>query len=93
MAEIHVWNTGCKYTAKGQRIAYCELPDGRVAFLDRDRGIDGVMVRAPIFLENSQYSLQNWVHQRYLRNEYSSGIPYEFRDIEIALRKACDEYK
>ena len=39
---IIAWNTGRAYTDAGQRIAARKLDDGRVLFVDVDRGIDYV---------------------------------------------------
>ena len=36
------WNTGRGYSAHGQRMAATQLADGRVQFVDIDRGIDHV---------------------------------------------------
>lgn len=40
------FNTARPYSDKGQRIAAKKLPDGRVAFLDLDRMIDGIIWEA-----------------------------------------------
>jgi hypothetical protein len=42
--EIFTWNTGRAYTASGQRMAAKVMADGRMAFVDVDRGIDGLTV-------------------------------------------------
>ena len=42
MSISAAWNTGRGYSRAGQRIAVKVLSDGRVAFYDIDRMIDGV---------------------------------------------------
>jgi hypothetical protein len=46
--NILKFNTGRTYTAAGQRIA-AAVVDGRIAFLDLDRGIDGILAEGVEF--------------------------------------------
>jgi hypothetical protein len=96
---IHAWNTGCRYTQHGQRIAYAALECGRVAFLDRDRGIDGVIAQVSgRVLRDDPRALRETVHRRYLHNEYDTGFyilrveyaPEFVRELGRRLRAACD---
>jgi hypothetical protein len=44
-ASIHVFNTGRLYQSYGQLIGWQHLPDGRVAFNDISRMIDGISIK------------------------------------------------
>jgi hypothetical protein len=43
--KIITWNTGRLYSDKGQRIAATQLNDGRVMFVDIDRGLEYVTAK------------------------------------------------
>ena len=91
---IIAWNTGCRYTARGQRIAVTPLGNGRVVFLDRDRGIDGVTDLPEIYdWVTDQDKIKRAVHLRYLANDYQPhiyNVP-NFRQVQRALIFACDQ--
>jgi len=70
------WNTGCKYTAKGQRISTQVLEDGFL-FTDIDRGIDGFIPfdKVKSQLEWYEYNLndkdvKDIVNRAYLHDNY-----------------------
>lgn len=67
MAAVLKFNTGRFYSASGQRIAAKKLADGRVAFYDLDRNIDGV-TRDPVPL--AQWAVVN----EYDHGRYSPGL-------------------
>ena len=67
---IIAWNTGCRYTAAGQRIAAGVTKDRKVYFVDTDRMIGGLLFdrwRGAMLRLDPE-----WIHNRYLRNEYRS---------------------
>ena len=80
------WNTGCPYTALGQRIAACTVLNGAV-FEDIDRGIGGFIPLAtpPI----NSYNLQHLVMANYLHGNYVSAwqYPNEARDLRLWAQK------
>lgn len=85
------WNTGCHYTASGQRIA-AQIVRGMglplAFFADADRGITGVVV---IGDSVTRATLRSVVDAAYLRNEYRmpSGFD-EHRICEVLRRYAVD---
>lgn len=60
--QIH-FNTGCGYTAKGQRISATLHDDGIVTFNDHDRGVCGEFK-----LGNDAFT-QSTIMHRYLHNQ------------------------
>ena len=94
--KIIAWNTGALYTARGQRIAVTPLGGGRVAFLDRDRMIDGITDLSAVYdWDNPTHQglIKTALHRRYLQNDYRNGLwGVENREqVERALRFACDQ--
>lgn len=61
------FNTGRAYSTEGQRIAAAQLPDGRVAFYDVDRVIDGVTYHQCSLTERD-------LMKAYGHNEYAQGF-------------------
>lgn len=45
MSKVH-FNTGRHYGPEGQRIVAMQCPSGEVVFVDKDRGITGVLTEA-----------------------------------------------
>ena len=82
--SIIAWNTGCRYTAAGQRIAAGITRDRQVYFVDTDRMIGGMLFDH----WNGALAQLNpeWVHNRYLRNEYQSIL---VSSIEWKVLKQC----
>jgi hypothetical protein len=62
------WNTGRFYSDLGQRIVATMLPDGRIAFVDLDRGIDGL---TNIVLDKADYAPH--VIQQIVMGDYDYG--------------------
>lgn len=88
---IEAWNTGNLYTAHGQRIAATLLIDHKIAFLDLDRGISGILnerkpeARSLKSFTNSEYRALN-----YESSLYRHGRPYaEARELENLLNAAA----
>jgi hypothetical protein len=71
---VHVFNTQRQYSAKGQRIAYLILKDRRVAFLDVDRGIDGVTVLSSDDDNVLTYLIPAWLLNEYDHGRYTTGL-------------------
>lgn len=71
------WNTGAKYTARGQRIVAEATPlPGRgyeVRFYDHDRGIVGKFTTKAAV--DTPYVLEKMVMFRYLHNDYDMHCP------------------
>lgn len=67
--QIITWNTGAHYTEHGQRIAAAVLPNGDVAFIDADRGIDGVltdlMLEVPDIVDLKAIVMTHYLHGWY----------------------------
>lgn len=61
------FNSGRFYSSHGQRIAAKQLPDGRVAFLDLDRNIDGITLDKVTLSQAS-------VMYAYDQGRYSPGV-------------------
>ena len=83
MAEVLKFNTGRFYSAQGQRIAAKKLGDGRVAFYDLDRNVEGV-TREPIPL--AQWAVINeYDHGRYSQGLCCTGL--KDRTVEACLAR------
>ena len=84
MKQLH-WNTGCGYTAKGQRITATLHDDGVVTFNDHDRGVCGE------FALGADSFTRNTVMHRYLHNQ----VEFTSRSHQDAMYQgACNaEYK
>lgn len=81
MTQTFHFNTGRKYTAKGQRITFTIHDDGkRITFWDHDRIIDGeidlsgsnLLIRAKV-CEDEAFA-RKMVLQRYDAGEYVSTV-------------------
>ena len=73
-AGIVTWNTWRDYSNKGQRMAAVHLPStGQVAFVDSDRGINGVTRDA---MTDDSGSLEKFVMQEYDHGRYNEGLIY-----------------
>lgn len=88
---VEAWNTGNLYTAHGQRIAATLLIDHKIAFLDLDRGISGILhERKPAHIglksfTNSEYRAGNYIDGLYIQNR-----PYaEAQELENLLHAAA----
>lgn len=72
------WNTGRGYSRAGQRIAVKVLSDGRVAFYDIDRMIDGVTLNQfvdPVLGEAiDQKRLREFLMTEYDHCRYQCGL-------------------
>ena len=72
------WNTGRGYSENNQRISAQLLPDGRVAFCDIDRYLDGVMHRPfqgeIVGDDVNPVKLAKFVMQEYDEGRYNSGF-------------------
>lgn len=85
------FNTGCHYTASGQRIVAIVLENNAVAFIDYDRCIDGMFrnaatandLRSPDALR--RFVMTEYLHNRYewLRRTVEISAALELRDGEI----------
>lgn len=86
IADVTVvaWNTGRKYGPGGQRMAAAVLPDGRAAFVDLDRHIDGT-TNVPINPDR----LRSEVMWHYDLGQYRCGI--RFPDLRKRLEAAAGE--
>lgn len=86
--KIHTFNTGREYTKHGQRVAWAlllrEVGGGNiVAFVDADRGIDGVVRVDGHTLPDNLDVLNQYDKCAYLHNYLIPG------DVEDALREAA----
>lgn len=84
MTTPQVWNTGRKYSAKGQRIAAIKMNDGKVAFADVDRYVIGITLT-----ECETEDVQRFVMQEYDQGNYSH-IPHTHRSLELWLIKEAN---
>ena len=80
MNTVETWNTGRYYGEHGQRMAASKLEDGRVAFMDMDRQIDGV-TKTPFEGTN----LRNFVMTEYDHGRYEDF--YILKADKAALRQ------
>lgn len=80
--HIIAWQTGRFYSNEGQRVAAAFTDDGRIVFLDYDRGIDGEMP-AP----DNDYYRDTKDHARqirdYIMTEYDYGRYTHTNDREL----------
>ena len=86
------FNTGRHYGPEGQRIVAMQCPSGEVVFVDRDRGITGVLTEASnigidstgggkVFPPLTAKQVQAEVTRRYV-NDYAyqgSSLPYHLK--------------
>ena len=85
------YNTGRAYTDAGQRIAARKLDDGRVLFVDVDRGIDYVSAE-PIELTSRavmaayDYGRTGWVYDALPDYTERERVLGELRDAARAVR-------
>jgi hypothetical protein len=85
------FNTGRGYTEHGQRIAATKLDDGRVLFVDVDRGIDYVSAE-PIELTSSavmaayDYGRTGWIYDALPDYAERERVLGELRDAARAVR-------
>jgi hypothetical protein len=84
--EIKVWNTGRRYSVKGQRIAAC-LVGNTVHFHDYDR-----MVSGQFKVDTTPTDLQHTVMRVYdapgvLREDGGYEYPYEYEGIWTEIQK------
>jgi hypothetical protein len=82
MGNVVVWNTGRHYSREGQRIAAQVLEDGRIVFVDIDRGIDGIIKGKTI-----DTALAVIVMNAYDENDYSAIPVWESEDMRVL--KGC----
>ena len=75
------WNTGRWYSAHGQRIAAAVLVNGRIAFVDVDRHINGVTRHA--FLGAGTRPFNHRRLQAFVMHEYDNCA---YDDIQLAER-------
>lgn len=68
------WNTGREYGEQKQRVSATVLADGRVAFADVDRGIEGCL-HVPFYSTPvNSVELAEFVMQEYDHGQYCSGF-------------------
>jgi len=88
---IETWNTGNLYSAHGQRIAATLLIDHKIAFLDLDRGISGILnERKPAHMSLKSFTNSEYRALNYESSLYRAGQPYaEARELEDLLNAAA----
>lgn len=85
------WNTGRKYTARGQRIVARQLDDGTIAFRDLDRSIDGILTEKSgvggadrgadeVFAPMKDWQIRHLVEDHYC-NDYKYRDQYGLRQL------------
>jgi hypothetical protein len=67
--QIHCWNTGRPYCEHGQRMAACRIDGQRIAFVDIDRGISGIVADDP------GKFIATTVMAKYDGGDYDIGLP------------------
>jgi hypothetical protein len=83
-ADVLVWNTGRRYTDKGQRIAAARVPGG-IVFADIDRNIDG-------FIRDEHAAFTTTaIMAAYDRNSYT-GESYMFHAVRAHLEKCARQH-
>jgi len=91
MSESISFNTGRAYTSAGQRIAARKLDDGRVLFVDIDRGIEYVTAE-PIELTSSavmaayDYACTGGIYDALPDDAERERVLTELRDAARAVR-------
>lgn len=72
--NVLTWNAGRQYSSKGQRMSAVRLTTtGRVAFLDADRGIEGVTLEE-VAVELLPEPLMHFVMTEYDAGRYQEGF-------------------
>ena len=79
--HIIAWQTGRFYSKEGQRVAAAFTDDGRIVFLDYDRGIDGEMPIPSRFF-NGAKDISPQVRD-YIMHEYDYGRYTHTNDREL----------
>jgi len=78
MTNILTFNTGWKYSKSGQRIA-ATIHDGKVYFVDHDRGIEGVLRHAVPLMSSA-------IMDAYDHNRYDMAyLPEVFQPLRNAI--------
>lgn len=81
--SILKFNTGRGYSPQGQRISATLLPDGRMVFVDHDRGIRGRTLQlCPVLNEAQQ---QYWLMKQYDLNQYEDLLRSETPEALLEL--------
>ena len=88
--DARVWNTGRKHSSAGQRIAAKVLPDGRIAFKDFDRHVDGIT--KSVYKAEEHGSIEKLTIDDYDRGSYDEGLQGELRHVRDELEQAVLDY-
>lgn len=77
---LFAWNTGRSYGAQGQRIAAAIVKDGRAAFVDVDRGINGLTLKHFKHDTCDGAEVRNFVMRAYDSCNYVDGVDTKITD-------------
>ncbi len=94
--KIISFNTGREYSSCGQRIAAVKLSTGNIAFVDHDRGLDGVTPPVDALIDEKKYP--EFVMRHYDNGTAapldclsgSMGNPDNYYAMRSALRAAAE---